>query len=137
MKSEIISWVARVICILAIAFVMMFSADCFGGGLKLSEQLICFFMHNIPAYILIVLLIIAWRWQMVGGLIFVLIALISSPWLFMHNYAMNHSVIMSLSVLMVISFPFFVVGLLFLWSIYLKNKVTNSMDDDVQSSVDQ
>ena len=122
MKPEFYSWTARVICMLAIAFVMMFSADCFGGNVKLSEQLLCFFMHNIPSFILIIWLLIAWKWEFIGGLTFVFMGLLASLFVFNLNYNRNHSVWMSLSIILMITFPFVVVGILFLVSDWLKKK---------------
>jgi hypothetical protein len=35
-------------------------------------------MHNIPAFILILVLIFAWKWEMAGGILFLLAALAGS-----------------------------------------------------------
>jgi hypothetical protein len=69
---------------------------------------------------LIILLIIAWKWEFIGGIIFILIALGLSPFIFKHNYNMNHSVDFSLQTVFIIAMPFVVVGILFIVSHFKK-----------------
>jgi hypothetical protein len=96
--------------------------DCFSGNANLKEQLTCFVIHNIPAFILIGILLIAWKWEFIGGIIFILIALGFTPFIYSHNYEVNHSVGLSIGIIMVITFPFFVVGTLFIVSHFLKKR---------------
>ena len=44
------------------------------------------------------------------------------PYIFIHNYNMNHSVGLSLGIIMFINMPFVVVGILFLKSHSMKKK---------------
>ena len=124
MKTSIrvIHWLPRVICILAILFISMFAADAFEPGLTIWQQLGGFLMHLIPSFILLSLLIVAWKWEYIGGIIFTVIGLGLSPFIFMHNYNMNHSVVMSLGIILTITFPFVVVGILFIISHFMKKK---------------
>jgi hypothetical protein len=119
---DVFHWLPRIICILAILFVSMFAADAFAPGLTILQQLAAFFMHLIPSFILLAFLVVAWKWEFIGGIIFVLIALGTSPFVFMLNYRMNHSIWMSLEVITLITFPFFVVGILFIISHNKKKK---------------
>lgn len=75
-------WVPRILCILAILFISMFALDSFTPGLTIWQQLGAFFIHLIPSYILIALLIIAWKWEYFGGIIFIVIGLGFSPVIF-------------------------------------------------------
>lgn len=115
-------WLPRIICILAILFVSMFAADAFAPGLTIWQQLGAFFMHLIPSFILITILVIAWKWEYVGGIIFIIIGLAFSPMVFSINYRMNHSIWMSLSIILIITVPFVLVGVLFIISHRLKKK---------------
>ena len=124
-STKIIHWIPRILAILAILFIMIFSLDCFDGSGNLKEQLTCFLMHNIPAFILTGILIIAWKWEYIGGIIFILIAVGFSPFIFTHNYAMNNSVWISLGIILAITFPFFVVGVLFIVSHNLHKKMNS------------
>lgn len=119
---KIIHWLPRIICILAILFVSMFAADAFTPGLSIWQQLEGFFIHLIPSFILLAVLLVAWKWEYIGGIIFSIIGLGLSPFIFVHNYKMNHSIGMSLGIIMLINFPFILVGVLFIISHFLKKK---------------
>ncbi len=119
---KVIHWVPRILCIIAILFISLFAADAFGLGLSIWQQLVDFLMHLIPSFILLALLIIAWKWEYIGGIIFMIIGLGFSPIVFMHNYKMNHSIGMSLGIILMITIPFVIVGILFIVSHFLKKK---------------
>ena len=118
----ILHWAPRILCILAIAFISLFAFDAFEPGLTIWQQLAAFAMHLLPSFILFMMLVVAWRWELVGGIVFMMLGLGLSPFIYTHNYAMNHSVSMSLGIIMMITFPFFLVGLLFVTSYLVKKK---------------
>jgi hypothetical protein len=125
MKTSIrlIHWLPRVICMLAILFVSMFAADAFAPGLTIWQQLGGFIIHLIPSFVLIVLLLLAWKWEYMGGIIFIITGLGMSPFIFMLNYKRNHlSIGASLGVILIITFPFIVAGILFIISHFMKKK---------------
>ena len=115
-RNQVFHWLPRIICILAILFISMFAADAFEQGL--SAVLI----HLIPSFVLLTFLIVAWKWEFIGGIIFTLIGLGFTPVIFMLNYNRNHSIWLSLSTILVITFPFIIVGILFIVSHLLKRK---------------
>ena len=119
---RIFHWLPRIICILAILFVSLFAADAFAPGLTIWQQIGAFFMHLIPSFILLAFLIVAWKWEYAGGIIFLIIGIGLSPFVFMTNYYRNHSIWMSLGIILSITFPFVVVGILFIVSHFLKKK---------------
>jgi len=116
MKEKILLWTPRVLAILAILFMMMFSMDCFDGNYSLREQLVCFVMHNIPAYILLLALIIAWKWELAGGILFLLAALAGS--IYFSAFSGNPGVL-------IILFPFVITGILFILHYVLYKKQSN------------
>jgi len=124
MKKSIrlIHWIPRIIGMLAILFVSLFALDAFDPKLTLWQQIFGFIMHLIPSFILIILLLIAWKWEYAGGIIFMIIGIGLSPFIFMFNYRMNHSVWMSLGIIMAITIPFAIIGFLFILSHFLKKK---------------
>jgi hypothetical protein len=73
MILRILYWFPRILAILAILFMMMFSLDVFDGEEPIGRQLLGFLAHNIPAFILIIVLAIAWKYEIIGGMIFVLL----------------------------------------------------------------
>ena len=129
MKTSIavLHWLPRIICILAILFISMFAFDAFAPGLTFWQQIGGFLMHLIPSFILLALLVVAWKWELIGGIIFTIIGLVLSPLVFQHNYNMNHSVSMSLGIIAIITFPFVIVGILFLISYSKKRKTMTTV----------
>ena len=120
---KVFHWLPRIICILAILFISMFAADAFAPELTIWQQLGGFLIHLIPSFILIAILIVAWKWELIGGIILVVIGLVMSPLVFMLNYNRIHfSVGQSLVIILAITFPFIVVGILFIISHSLKKK---------------
>jgi hypothetical protein len=120
--ANALHWIARILSIIAILFIGMFSLDVFKTGVSLWQQLLGFFMHNIPTLILIGLLMVAWKRELIGGALIALIALLLAPYIYSHNYSMNHSVSMSLSIVAIINLPFIIVGVLFILSYYFSHK---------------
>jgi hypothetical protein len=117
---KIIHWLPRIICILAILFISMFAADAFEHGNTIWQKLGAFLMHLIPSFILLAFLIIAWKWEFVGGIIFIALGLGFIPYIFNHNYNMNHSVGLTLGIVAAINLPFVLVGILFLSNYRMK-----------------
>jgi len=126
-KIKILHWAPRIICILAILLISLFALDSFSPELTLWLQLSGFFIHLIPSFILLALLILSWKKELIGGILFTLIGSILSPIIYQHNYSMNHSLWMSLGIILIITLPFVVVGILFIVSFFLKK----TKSDDV------
>jgi len=79
-------------------------------------------------------LIVAWKWEFIGGIIFMVIGLAFSPVIFMLNYNRNDSIWLSLVIILTITIPFVVVGILFLISHRLKKK---SLPDSSAATVSE
>lgn len=120
---RIIHWLPRIICILAILFTGFFAVDAFAPGLTIWQQLGGFIMNLIPSFILIALLIIAWKWEYFGGIVFTILGLGISPFIFLLNYNRNKlSLGQSLGIVFITAIPFVVVGILFIISHFMKKK---------------
>ena len=113
-KLKILFWIPRALCILGILFISLFALDAFEGDAPLKNKLIGFTIHLIPSFALIAILLIAWKWEKIGGLIFIILGVFFSFYLFKFNYRMNQSVWISLSVIASICFPFIISGVLFI-----------------------
>ncbi len=75
MKKKInrfLYWTPRVVSILFILFLMMFSLDIFEGNYGFWGTILGLFMHNIPALILAVVLLMSWRQEWIAGVVFTL-----------------------------------------------------------------
>lgn len=115
-KENIILWLPRLLCIGAILFVSMFALDAFEPGILFGQQLLNFLMHLIPTYVLLLLLWIAWKKPFVGGILIAIIGVVTSPFVYNLNYNRTHSVMTSLTIILMITVPFIAVGILFLIS---------------------
>ena len=116
---KMIHWLPRIICILAILFISLFALDAFEHGITIWQKIGAFLRHLIPSFILLFFLIIAWKWEFIGGIIFIAIGLGFSPYIYMHNF---QSVALSLLGVSCINMPFVLVGILFLISHRMKKK---------------
>jgi hypothetical protein len=115
--SRFVYWTPRIVSILFILFLMLFSLDVFGQGYGFWGTLLAFLMHNIPVFILTAILIISWKYEIVGGIVFILAGLLYIGMLFMSSnfewYMLSWSVM--------ISGPAFLIGILF-WIGWRKKK---------------
>ena len=73
--KKIVYWTPRVLAILFTLFIMMFSLDVFDGTSSLTDQLIGFFMHNLPVYGISLVIVLAWKKDIIGMIGFALIAI--------------------------------------------------------------
>ena len=121
-STNIIYWLPRILCILFILFISLFALDAFQSELTLTQQIVAFLIHLIPSFILIATLIIAWKWEFIGGIMFTLIGIGFSPSIFMHNYKMNQSIWITTGIISSITLPFVIIGILFIVSHYQKKK---------------
>jgi hypothetical protein len=70
--NKFIYWAPRILGIIFVLFLMLFSLDVFQPGLTIWQIATGLFIHNIPALFLLIILIISWRREIVGGVIFIL-----------------------------------------------------------------
>jgi len=114
-------WLPRILCILTILFTSSFAFDVFTSDESFMVQFGEFILHLIVPIILLFILIVTWKKELLGGVIFMLLGIGFSPYVFKMNYNINHSFWKSLGIIMTITIPLFIVGVLFLVS-YYKNK---------------
>ena len=105
MKEKILYWTSRIITILAIIFMMMFSLDVIGENVPLGKKLLGLLIHNIPALILIVVLVIAWKREVLGGVLFIVAFIAAS--IFFRSFTRNPGSL-------VVILPFLITGILFI-----------------------
>lgn len=122
MHNKYLYWAPRVLAILFIMFISIFALDVFGEGYGFLELLVALFMHLIPVFILAAVLLIAWRWEKIGGIIFILLGLLFT--FFFHTYR-------DLIGFLIISGPVFLIGVLFLIS---KAKIKKKKKDKAKKA---
>lgn len=115
--ERIIYWTPRVLGILFALFLSMFALDVFGDGYGFGETILALFMHLIPTFIVVIGLVIAWRWEGVGSILFIAAAL--------------SNLVMSGGESWIIFGPLVFIGLLFLFNwlnrVHLQNR--SGLDD--------
>jgi hypothetical protein len=115
MTNKILFGIPRGIAILAVLFMMAFSFDCFGSGQPPGKMLVCFLMSNIPAIILIFVVVFLWKNDLVLGIFFIGSALYLS---IRYDGFGNNAGVLSIAA------PFLLAGLLFFIHYFLKKKPT-------------
>ncbi len=105
MKEKSLYWIPRILTIVAILFMLMFSLDVFSENQPLGKKLLGFLIHNIPVIILTAILIIAWKRELIGGLLFIL-AFLAAGILF-RSFSGNPASLIVIS-------PFIITGVLFI-----------------------
>jgi len=109
--TKIFHWTPRILGILMTLFIGMFALDAFDPRLALLRQILNFLIQLIPAYIALVTVVIAWKWDLAGGLIYLLLSLSYSVW------AVHHPLW-----ILAISLPLITLSILFFMSWYFRRK---------------
>lgn len=74
--NKFIYWTPRILSIIFICFLALFSLDVISPELSFWQIVVGLFMHNIPVFILALVLWISWKREIVGGIIFNLAGLL-------------------------------------------------------------
>ena len=72
--KRVLFWTPRVLCILFAVFLSIFSLDVFEEGLGFWETILALLVHLVPVYVVIIVLVIAWRREWVGAILFTVLA---------------------------------------------------------------
>ena len=72
---RVLFWAPRALCILFAAFLSVFALDVFSEGYGLGETTLALLIHLVPTLVVVISLVIAWRWEWVGAILFIALAL--------------------------------------------------------------
>jgi len=103
----------RILSVIFILFLAMFSLDIFEGNYGFWGTILGLFMHNIPSLILLVIVIIAWKHELVGAIAFTLAGLLYIARLLMTILRNPPYQWYMLSWTLTIAGPAFLIGILF------------------------
>jgi O-antigen ligase len=112
-SASLLLWIPRILGILVSLFIGMFALDAFSEGKPFIEALADFAIHLTPALLLLALVLVSIRWEWVGGLAFIGLAIV---------YALTMSR-GRLDWMLLISGPLMVVGVLFMWSWFHRHQL--------------
>jgi len=116
--NRFIYWTPRILSIVFIIFFALMSLDVMALELSLWESIVGLLMHNIPTIIMLIVLLIAWKYEIVGGIAYLLGGLAyiimttqaEIPWYIALSWSLN------------IAGPAFLIGVLFLINWYKKRQ---------------
>lgn len=107
-------WTPRILSIIFIGFLALFSFDVFGQGYSFWETVVGLFMHNIPVMILAIILWISWKREIVGAIAFILAGLTYVALITFRNFPNGQFEWYMISYSLIIAGPAFLIGVLFL-----------------------
>lgn len=107
--SKTLYWTPRILGIIAILFISMFAFDVFENEYTILETIGALFMHLTPSIILTIILVIAWKYELIGGILFLI-----PPMAYVIITAMRVPWYLALSWSVMVSGPFFITGILFI-----------------------
>jgi hypothetical protein len=102
---RLIFWAPRSLAILFILFLGLFALDVFGEGHGFWGTLVALFMHLIPNLLVLAILVLAWKWEWIGALLFAGLGVFYIVWAWGKVHISAH---------FVISGPLFLIAILFL-----------------------
>ncbi|MDD5437680.1 MAG: hypothetical protein PHC70_00860 [Patescibacteria group bacterium] len=123
-KRNLLLWTPRVLSLLFILFLSLFSLDVFEGNYGFWGTALALFMHNIPSLVLLGVLLIAWKYKLVGMVAFALAGLAYLIMITSSNLASGRFEFYMLSYSFIISGPAIIIAILFFvsWRNELKVK---------------
>lgn len=116
-NNKFIYWTPRILSIIFIFFLALMSLDVFSPELSFWQTLGALFMHNIPTLVLLIVLLVSWKYEIVGGVGFILAGLLYII-ILMRNPFEWYMIFWSLQ----IAGPAFLIGILFLIGWFKKKK---------------
>jgi glucan phosphoethanolaminetransferase (alkaline phosphatase superfamily) len=111
--NKFVYWTPRILSIIFICFLALFSLDVISSELSFWQIVVGLLIHNIPAFMLLIVLLISWKHEIVGGIVFILAGILYIVILLI-NILRNPSEWYMLFWALQISGPAFLIGILFI-----------------------
>lgn len=105
-------WKPRILGIVYVAVLAFFSLEVFTYGYGPQDFIYAFFLRLTPALVVVFILLIAWRWEEIGGILFVLLGIT-----LLYRYGSEN-----LLTNFIIAAPLLLVGALFIANSLMGNK---------------
>ncbi len=116
MKNKYLLWTPRILAIVFAVFISLFAFDVFVEGYAWYAAILGFLIHLVPTYLVIIALLIAWKWkkELIGGIIYILLGL----YYIIMTWGKSELGI----AILIISGPVFIIGILFIINSFLEKK---------------
>ncbi len=111
--NTIIKWTARILAMAFAAFISIFAADVFEESLSFWQTALALTMHLIPTFLIILIIVLSWKWELVGGIAFSALGL---------TYIIMAWGKFALVAYFMISGPLFIMGILFIIGWFTKKQ---------------
>lgn len=111
--KKFLTWAPRLILAAYILFISSFALDAFSEGGTLMHQVGDFIVHLTPAIVTAGFLWLAWRFPIIGGLFLMMLGMV---------FTIYFRTDRTFQLFMMISFPLFLAGLLFIFSHWITAK---------------
>jgi hypothetical protein len=105
-------WAPRLLTIAFIAFVSLFALDVFQEHHGFWQTALALIMHLIPSFVLIAVLVLAWRWEWIGAALYAAAGLLYVGWVVSMSRPVPRAI--RLNWILAIAGPAFVIAGLFL-----------------------
>lgn len=112
--GAVLYWMPRILSILFICFLTMFSLDVFETGMSSGEIASGLLMHNVPSIILTVLLVIAWKKEIVGAVSYFCAGILYIVFVSYRVVSSGLTWYLAITWSITIAVPAFIIGFLFL-----------------------
>ncbi len=103
--NKTLEWLPRVLAIIYAVFISIFALD--------GESFLGVLIHLIPSFVLVGIIILAWKKELYGGIVFVIFSIIFT--IFFNTYREIISFLL-------ISLPLLIIGGLFILNYFLRKK---------------
>lgn len=74
--SRSLYWTPRVLSIAVVVFFALTSLDVFGNGYSFWQTVEALLIHNISTFVLLAVVLVSWKYELVGGIGFALLGLV-------------------------------------------------------------
>jgi len=102
--QRMLFWSPRALTIIFAVFISIFALDVFNEGYDFWKTLLALAIHLIPTLVILLFLVVAWRWEWIGGIVFLILAV---------SYVVMVWGRFPVSVYFVISGPMVIISMLF------------------------
>lgn len=116
--NRYVFWIPRVFSLIFAGFLFLFSFDVFEDKYTFWQIAVAFLMHNIPVFIILIIIWISWKYEIVGGIFFILAGIF---YIIMVALSQNN-IFRVISWSLTIAGPAFAIGVLFLLNWFWKKR---------------
>jgi len=116
-NNKFVFWAPRVLSIILVLFLTIFSWDVFDENLGFWQTILGLLIHNIPAILLAAIIWVSWKYEIVGGIAFILAGIAHMVFSVVR---VDYDISSAFS--LIIDVPAFLIGILFLTGWFKKKK---------------